>query len=147
MKKQAFFRSKFAWFVVLAFPVMFLFQGCKPEEEDDDNCKPGRSGNLRIVLNMIHHTRPIKGATVYIKYGAVEFPGENPALYDYSTTADALSSFAAVDSLACGQYYIYAVGIDSLLDPVNWICKGGIPYNTSASSGTDSLNVYITEGD
>lgn len=147
MKKISFIGRGVVLLMVFTLSSVFLFQGCKPEEEDGDNCSPGRSGNLRIVLNMIHHTRPIKGATVYIKYGAVEFPGEDPGLYDYSTTANALSSFAAIDSLACGQYYIYAVGIDSLLDPVNWICKGGIPYHTSASSGTDSLNVYITEGD
>lgn len=147
MEKIRLYYSSTAMLVILCICSLLSFQGCKPEEEDGDNCSPGRSGNLRLVLNMIHHTRPIKGATVYIKYGAVEFPGEDPGLYDFSVTADTLSSFATVDSLACGQYYIYAVGIDSLLDPVNWMCKGGVPYNTTASSGVDSLNVYITEGD
>jgi hypothetical protein len=139
-------KSRFNRIILGSLVALLLFTGCKPEEEGDD-CSPGRNGNLRLVMNMLHHTRPIKGASVFIKFGAVEFPGEDTTLYDYRVTADASTTYAAFDSLSCGQYYIYAVGVDSLLDPVNWVCKGGVPYNTSASAGTDSINVYITEGD
>lgn len=126
-----------------------LCTGCGDDEKDQsDNCPEGRTGSLKLVANMIHHTRPIKGCTVYVKYGATEFPGDDPARYDYSVQAANDTSIAIIDSLNCGDYYIYAVGVDSLLDPVNWICKGGIPFRTSLKNDTTiNLNVFITEGD
>lgn len=135
---------------VFAFcAVALLFQSCRDEEDDPqpDLCIEGRSGELQLVIKMVHHTRPIKGARVFIKYNATEFPGGDTTRYDYAVSAMADSPFATIDSLSCGNYYLYAIGIDSLLDPTNWICKGGLPYRTDLSVGTDSINVYITEGD
>lgn len=134
--------------MALVCSMAIVFTACKDkEEEDKDNCLEGRTGALTLVPRFIHHTRPIPGCRVFIKYGATEFPGEDTTKYDYRLSADWSSSYAAIDSLACGNYYIYAIGIDSLLDPSNWVCKGGRPYNTTANSGVDSLSVYITEGD
>lgn len=128
--------------------IAIVFPSCKDKEkEDEDNCREGRTGALTLVPRFIHHSRPIPGCRVFLKYGATEFPGEDTTKYDYRLSADWSSFYAAIDSLACGNYYIYAIGIDSLLDPSNWICKGGRPYSTSANSGVDSLSVYITEGD
>lgn len=127
---------------------LLLWASCGDDDDDNkDNCTEGRTGQLTLVTKMIHHTRPINGCTVYIKYGAKEFPGEDPSRYDYSVIASNDTSIAIIDSLNCGDYYIYAVGIDSLLDPVNWVCKGGIPFSTSSKQGTVNLNVFITEGD
>lgn len=117
------------------------------KEEEIDNCAEGRTGTLTLVAKMVHHSRPIIGCKVFIKYNASEFPGEDTTKYDYSVTSPSNSAFATIDSLTCGNYYIYAIGIDSLLDPVNWVVKGGLPYSTALLSGTDSINVYITEGD
>ncbi len=140
------------WFSLLSLlniGLAVFFSGCKEDkkEEESDNCLEGRTGNLTLVAKMVHHARPIPGCRVFVKYNAVNFPGEDTSLYDYRITAAADTPYVTIDSLNCGNYYIYAVGIDSLLDPSNWICKGGIPFSTPLISGTDSVNVYITEGD
>jgi len=129
--------------------LVLFFQSCDDNDEDPtpDLCNEGRNGERTLYMKMIHHTRPIKGARVFIKYNATEFPGTDTTRYDYAVSAAVDSPIASIDSLACGNYYVYAVGIDSLLDPSNWICKGGLPYSTNLSSGIDSINVYITEGD
>ena len=135
---------------VLVFcTVIGMFHSCgdKEEEPQPDLCNEGRNGERTLAMKMVHHTRPINGARVFIKYNAVEFPGEDTAMYDYSVTSLPDSPFASIDSLACGNYYVYAVGIDSLLDPTNWVCRGGFPYRTSLSTGIDTITVYITEGD
>lgn len=133
---------------LLLLGLVLFIASCKDEDEEvQDNCAEGRTGALTLVPRFIHHTRPIPGCRVFIKYGATEFPGEDTSKYDYRASADWNSSYATIDSLSCGDFYVYAVGIDSLLDPSNWVCKGGRPYRTNAGSGVDSLSVYITEGD
>ena len=132
----------------LIVPVIVLLSACNDKEKkEEDNCIEGRTGGLTIVTRMVHHTRPIKGCRVFVKYNATEFPGDDTTKYDYAFGSASDSPYATVDSLNCGSYYIYAIGIDSLLDPSNWIVKGGIPYSTGSISGIDSINVYITEGD
>lgn len=128
---------------------ILFFQSCKEEQDDPqpDLCNEGRTGELELVMRIVHHTRPIKGSRVFIKYNATEFPGDDTTRYDYAVSSLDDSPFATIDSLACGNYYLYAVGIDSLLDPTNWVCRGGLPFSTNQSVGTDSINVYITEGD
>jgi hypothetical protein len=120
-----------------------MFYGCKKKSE----CGAGTGGSLTIIPKMIHHTRPINGCTVYVKFNTSEFPGEDVSKYDLSYKADYNKSEVSIPSLNCGDYYIYAVGTDSLLDPTNWICKGGTPYSTDQKEGAINLNVYITEGD
>lgn len=134
---------------ILAILLSFSVISCKDDKEEVvvDNCPEGRTASLTIVTKMVHHTRPINGCRVFIKFGATNFPGEDTTKYDYAVTSDWNSPYATIDSLNCGSYYLYAVGIDSLLDPSNWIVKGGLPYSTTATAGTDSINVFITEGD
>ncbi len=132
-------------FSLLAISILFT-ASCK-EDKKKDNCPEGRTGQLKIIATMVHHTRPIKGCSVFVKYNATEFPGTDTSKYDYRVKAGNDTAVAVIDSLNCGSYYIYAVGIDSLLDPANWIVKGGLPYSTSNKTGTVNLNVYITEGD
>lgn len=135
--------------VLLPVLLLAFFESCgdKKEDPEPDLCNEGRNGDLTLSMKMLHHTRPISGARVFIKYNAFEFPGEDTTRYDYAVSATTDSPYALIDSLSCGNYYIYAIGVDSLLDPSNWICKGGLPFRTNLSSGTDSIKVYITEGD
>ncbi|MBK7965484.1 MAG: hypothetical protein IPK10_09470 [Bacteroidetes bacterium] len=126
----------------------FVFIQCKDKKkEEEDNCPEGRTGQLTMVFKMLHHSRPIPGCRVFIKYSASEFPGTDTTKYDYAVTAENTSAYASIDSLNCGSYYVYAIGIDSLLDPTDWVCVGGLPFNNSMVAGVDSINVYITEGD
>ena len=128
--------------IVVILAIVFI-TSCK-----EDKCKGGGAGgNLTIKATTVHHSRPIPGCTIYVKYNATEFPGEDVTKYDFSIKADNDKTFAFVSNLTCGEYYFYAVGIDSLLDPSNWICKGGITYSTSQEQDTIAISVPITEGD
>lgn len=137
------------WKAVLGVVLIsFFFVQCKDKKKtEEDNCPEGRTGQLTMVFKLVHHTRPIPGCRVFLKYSAGEFPGADTTKYDYAVSAASNSAYASIDSLNCGTYYVYAVGIDSLLDPSDWICVGGLPFSKTLASGVDTLNVYITEGD
>ncbi|MFN0190217.1 MAG: hypothetical protein ACKVQV_16080 [Bacteroidia bacterium] len=140
--------SKRVVFGALILMISFVFIQCKcKKKEEEDNCPEGRTGQLTMNFKMFHHTRPIPGCRVFLKYNASEFPGPDTTKYDYAVSAELNVAYASIDSLNCGRYYVYAIGIDSLLDPSDWVCIGGLPFNTTKFSGVDSVNVYITEGD
>lgn len=140
-------RNKFILGLFLILMSFVLVQCKCKDEEEIDNCPEGRTGELTMVFKMLHHTRPIPGCRVFIKYNTSEFPGPDTTKYDYAVSAETTSAYASIDSLNCGRYFVYAIGIDSLLDPTDWICVGGLPFNTTMVAGVDSMNVYITEGD
>lgn len=126
--------------------ISFVFIQCKDKKkEEEDNCPEGRTGQLTMTFKLLHHSRPILGGRVFLKYNASEFPGPDTTKYDFAVSAEVNSPYASIDSLNCGRYYVYAIGIDSVLDPSNWVCVGGLPFNTSLISGVDSMNVYIKE--
>jgi hypothetical protein len=113
--------------VALLLGLGVTFSSCKDKEDEViDNCTEGRTGQLSIVTKMVHHTRPFP-VVVYLSNTMQPNSQERtPSKYDYSVSANWDSPYATIDSLTCGNYYIYAVGIDSLLDPSDWVCKGGI---------------------
>ena len=129
----------------LIFVFTLFITSCNSCKEDD--CKAGSGGGLTIAAKMIHHIREIKGCTVYVKYNTQDFPGGSPSNYDLSFKANDSTSIAYLRGLNCGDYYLYAVGIDSLLTPPNNVVKGGMPFSTAQKEGTQSINLYVTEGD
>jgi hypothetical protein len=131
-------------FSLFLIAVLFI-TSCTSCKEDD--CNAGSGGGLNVAAKMIHHTREIKGCTVYVKYNTQDFPGEAASNYDITFKANDTTSIAYLRGLNCGDYYIYAVGIDSLLTPPNNVVKGGIPFSTAQKVGTQSINLYVTEGD
>ena len=74
--------------------------------------KEGTGGKSSIAGTVYHHDRPIPNCVVYIKYGAVEFPGTDVSKYDASVTADASAHYEFHD-LRRGDYYLYGVGFDN----------------------------------
>lgn len=75
--------------------------------------KEGLGGKASVSGTVKHHATPIPKATVYIKYGATEFPGADVAAYDASMVSDASAGYKFLE-LQKGDYYLYAVGFDSL---------------------------------
>lgn len=73
--------------------------------------KEGIGGKASISGLVKHHDALIPNATVYIKYGATEFPGVDVSIYDESVIADAKANYEFVN-LYKGDYFIYGVGID-----------------------------------
>lgn len=98
----------------LIFTLFFLFNACKKNQT-------GGKATLKGVV--MHHSKPIPDAYVYIKFKATEFPGDNYKSYDTYVQADANGNYSI--SFYKGSYYIYAVGRD--LDiPSPYEVKGGM---------------------
>lgn len=84
-----------------------LFASCKKE---------GLGGGSEIEATVRHHNDIIPNATIYIKYGAKEFPGTDPGKYDESkVTGDIDHPHTHFSELHKGDYYLYAVGYDSAI--------------------------------
>jgi hypothetical protein len=116
---------------------------CKKKTE----CTAGSGGNLTIVAFPQHHGKTIynKGNypdTVYIKFNTQDFPGPNPASYDIKFVGDSGEDHVHCHGLQCGNYYLYAVGLDT---SINQRVTGGIPFSTSQQSGEIDLNIPVTE--
>jgi len=81
----------------------------------DACCKGGTGGNATVVATIFHHTKAITGASVYVKYGAKDFPGTTTSAYSASITAANNSNTVTFKDLKCGDYFFYGVGFDSTL--------------------------------
>lgn len=124
---------------IFALFALTTFSSCK------DKCRAGTGGDLTFVLKPMHHSNPIVGATVRIKFSAQDFPGENGE-YDMILAAGAQEASITVTGLKCGEYYLYGTGIDSTLAGPDYSVRGGIPYSTEKESGTIELIIPVTEG-
>lgn len=107
--------------------------------------KNGTGGENTIAAFPKHHGVSIPNATVYIKYGATELPGQNASDFDDAKTAVVEGSTAAhahFEGLLKGDYYIYSVGFDSA---VNEVVSGGIAVKIKSKSGEQDVEVPMTE--
>ncbi len=90
--------------VILVAGIDILFASCRKE---------GLGGRASVSGFVKHHAMVVPHAVVYIKYGATEFPGEEVAIYDASTVADANAKYEFTN-LQKGDYYLYATAFDTL---------------------------------
>jgi hypothetical protein len=106
--------------------------GCTPE--------PGPGGKGEIKGICAHHSRPIVGTRVFIKYGTINSPGTDPTAYDDSTVAGADARFSFPE-LEKGNYYLYGIGFDSSISlPVT----AGVPVVLDKKEVEDIL-IPVTE--
>jgi hypothetical protein len=102
--------------------------------------KEGAGGKSSVSGNIRHHSALIPNATVYLKYGAKEFPGTNTSVYDVSVNADANAHYQFSD-LRKGDYYLFAVGYDNaIFEEV----KGGIAIELKYNKETVT-DIPVTE--
>jgi hypothetical protein len=104
--------NSFYKYIFPIFLVLFLL-GCK---------KNKIGGNATIKGKAVHHNKPIGNTTIYIKYGATEFPGENTENYNTEVVTDAEGNFSI--SVYKGDYFLYGIGEDKAIPPP-YIVKGG----------------------
>lgn len=108
--------------------------------------KEGLGGQNTIVAYPKHHSTPIPGATIYIKYGTESFPGDDVTKYDASMVAEPEGGSGEIhvhfENLNKGSYYLYGVGYDSTISQV---VKGGVPVKITSKSGETSVTVPVTE--
>ncbi|MCE9537856.1 MAG: hypothetical protein K8R85_01380 [Bacteroidetes bacterium] len=76
--------------------------------------KEGNGGKSSVNGYVSHHGHKIGNSIVYIKYGAVEFPGADVTKYEASVTADVDGRYE-FKNLRKGLYFLYAVGYDNLI--------------------------------
>lgn len=103
-------------------------------------CKEGLDGKATVTAAIKHHSTPIYGATVYIKFGAKEQPA-SLSDYDASFTAAPGDSAIVIDNLRCGDYYFFATGIDPSIN--NEAVKGGTPYTIRYGDRKQQINIDI----
>ena len=122
--------KKLFYFPLIGF--CFLFSLCGKE---------GPGGKAAIKGMVMHHSKPIPGAAVYIKYNASESPGTNVTYYDDHVNADANANFEFQD-LKRGDYFLFGAGYDSSIAlPVT----GGVPVIIKKKTETVQSNVLVTE--
>lgn len=107
-------------------------------------CKKNGTGGESIVAAMpAHHGKMIKVATVYVKFKATEMP-ENPTTnYDLKVVSDATENHVHIEGLLPGNYFFYAMGIDSTLIAPNNVVKGGVPLTIKYSERKSEIDLDI----
>ncbi len=106
------------------------------------SCKKNQLGGKSIIKGAVmHHSKPIANATVFIKFNAKEFPGTDTTLYDAKVRADANGNY----SIKCykGDYYLYGFGYDYAIAPPYYV-KGGTKVNIR-NRETVEIEVAVTE--
>lgn len=101
----------------------------------------GPGGSSTITGTAAHHDDPIPDTKIYIRYGSLESPGSDPALYDDSTTASSTSATFSFSGLQKGDYYLYGIGFDSAIGQT---VRAGIPVDLGSGEMVDVV-VPVTE--
>ena len=108
------------------------------------SCKKNQLGGKSTVSGQIlHHSKKIGYATVFIKFDATEFPGSDTTLYDEKLRADEHGNY----NFKCykGNYYLYGYGFDYALPPPYEVV-GGVPVKVRSNEKV-AANLAVTEGD
>jgi hypothetical protein len=107
------------------------------------SCKKNKLGGKSKVKGIVaHHGKPIADAIVYIKFNAVDFPGEDVSVYDASVTANQ-NGYYEINNFYKGDYFLYAVGIDPAVAAPS-IVKGGIPVKLKSKEEKD-IDIPVSE--
>ena len=123
--------------------IVILFSGCIVSLGLLVGCtKAGTGGKAVINGHVKHHETSIPGSMVYLKYGAIEFPGNDVNSYDESTQASSGDGHYEFKELKKGNYYIYGVGYDSTISAG---VVGGIPIKVKNKTESIEINVPVTE--
>lgn len=109
-----------------------VFFSCKKNELD---------GKSTIKGKVVHHSKAISYATVFIKFNSKEFPGSDTTLYDAKVKADIDGNYL----IKCykGDYFLFGYGMDYAVSPPRVI--GGIPVKIR-NNETVEADIAITEG-
>lgn len=99
-------------------------------------CKKNQlGGKSHIKGTVVHHSRYLPNARVFIKFNATEFPGKDTTVYDAKVWTDDKGNY----SITCyqGNYYLYGFAYD---DQFVKNVSGGIPVKIR---NNESLNLDV----
>jgi hypothetical protein len=109
------------------------------------SCKKGDTGgDATIAGHVKHHSTPIKGATVYVKFDEQELPSDPTNNYDLKIVGEANEDHVHIEGLRYGKYYLYAVGFDSTIMQT---VTGGVPVKIKWSERKEEIetDIAVTE--
>lgn len=98
-------------------------------------------GNSEIKGTVMHHSKTIAYASVFIKFNATEFPGTDTLKYDSKVKADENGQFSF--KLFKGNYFLYGYGYDYAI-PAPYTVKGGTSVKLR-SNETTNITLAVTE--
>ena len=135
--------------ILLTAGTIALFAGCSKDTDIPDylTCDAGNEGKITLVLKPEHHAEPVIGQpgypdTAFIKFDAMEYPGDDPLKYDMVIVGEAGADSVVLTNMSCGQYYIYMTGFDtSIVERV----RGGIPYFLENEPDDRTISIPVTE--
>lgn len=108
-------------------------------------CRKNELGGKASVKGVVmHHSKPIPNAYVYIKFNAKDFPGDDYTLYDTYVKADGQGNYE-INNFYKGNYYLFAEGYDYAIAPP-YLVKGGIAV-TLRNNEHLTMAIAVTEGD
>ena len=105
------------------------------------SCKKNKlGGDSSISGKVVHHSKPIPFARVFIKFNSKNFPGTDTTKYDDHVLADADGNF----SIKCyrGDYYLFGYGSDNAISPPK--VTGGLPVKVHRKEDVKT-DVPVTE--
>ena len=106
------------------------------------SCKKNELGGTSTIKGTVmHHSKLITKASVFIKFNAKEFPGADTTKYDEKVRVDANGSY----SFKCykGDYYLYSFGYDYGI-PAPYEVIGGAPVHIRKNESVE-INLAVSE--
>ncbi len=102
---------------VLTLSFGITASSCK-KSSDNATCSAGTGGSTQIVVRATINGVPVINTdgndTAYVKFGATQFPGYNPASYDAVYAGEEGEDHIHLKGLQCGSYYILRTSYDTL---------------------------------
>lgn len=102
--------------------------------------KEGTGGDATVATIVQHHGKNIPYSTVYIKYGAKDFPGEDVSKYDANQKTDK-EGHTHFEALQKGDYYFYAIGYDSATMAT---VKGGVSLDIKRKDKKNKIELFVS---
>lgn len=100
------------------------------------SCKKNGFGGSSGVSGIVsHHGKPISEATIYIKFNAKDFPGEDLSVYDGKVYSN-VNGYYEITNFYQGDYYLYAIGSDPAI-AAPYTVKGGISVSLGSKERKD----------
>jgi hypothetical protein len=99
--------------------------------------KPGPGGKAQLNVHVKEEGtgKVVANGVVYIRYGATEFPGADPGLYDANQLTD-INGKTVFEGLRRGSYYLWAVAVDTASGTQT---TGGIAFDIRNKTGERDL--------
>ena len=104
--------------------------------------KEGVGGKASVIGQVMNQGEIIPDAVVYIKYGANNFPGFDPELYDDVRAVGTANASFSFTNLYKGSYYLYAAGFDStIMESVS----GGVGIVLEKKRENRNVDILVSE--